>query len=128
MTRMCVNTCVCVGDLWRRDKDVRELFAKFGEVRDVYMPRDYYTKELRGFCYVKFALGKDAEDAVAAMDGKEIDGRKVQVTWAAGDRKSASDMRRKEYEIGGLGESWRGALSLGHASVSRGDNHYWSWW
>lgn len=28
-------------------------FEKFGKVKDVYIPRDYYTKRPRNFCYVK---------------------------------------------------------------------------
>lgn len=28
----------------RRPEDVRHMFEKFGEVKDVYLPRDYYTQ------------------------------------------------------------------------------------
>ena len=34
--------------------DLRELFARYGPIRDVYIPVDYYTKEPRGFCYVEY--------------------------------------------------------------------------
>jgi hypothetical protein len=29
-----------------RQEEVRKLFEKFGEVRDVYLPRDYYTRHV----------------------------------------------------------------------------------
>ena len=28
----------------RSDADLKKIFAKFGEVRDVYLPKDYATK------------------------------------------------------------------------------------
>ncbi|KAG9399427.1 Golgi SNAP receptor complex member 1, partial [Aphanomyces cochlioides] len=34
--------------------DIKELFARYGEVRDVYTPLDFYTKESRGFAFVEF--------------------------------------------------------------------------
>ena len=38
----------------RRGDDLKELFARYGPIRDVYIPVDYYTKEPRGFCYVEY--------------------------------------------------------------------------
>lgn len=36
-----------------RPDDLRALFERMGPVRDVYIPLDYYTRESRGFAYVK---------------------------------------------------------------------------
>jgi len=33
--------------------DVRDFFKVFGDLRDVYLPKDYYTKESKGVAYVK---------------------------------------------------------------------------
>jgi len=42
--RVCVLICtVCVCVCYRAG-DLRRLFEKYGEVRDVYIPRDYYTQ------------------------------------------------------------------------------------
>jgi len=31
-------------DAERRAEEIRELFERYGPVRDVYLPKDYYTK------------------------------------------------------------------------------------
>ncbi|PKK25530.1 serine/arginine-rich splicing factor 2 [Columba livia] len=48
---------------------LRRVFEKYGRVGDVYIPRDRYTKESRGFAFVRFHDKRDAEDAMDAMDG-----------------------------------------------------------
>ena len=32
---------------------LRKVFDKFGDVGDIYIPSDYYTKESRGFAFVR---------------------------------------------------------------------------
>ena len=39
-------------------------FGKFGELGDVYVPRDHVTKESRGFAFVRFKDRRDAEASV----------------------------------------------------------------
>ena len=34
--------------------DLRDLFARYGPIQDVYIPMDYYTREPRGFAYVQY--------------------------------------------------------------------------
>ena len=33
---------------------MREIFSRYGGIRDVYIPMDYYTREPRGFAYVEY--------------------------------------------------------------------------
>lgn len=40
--------------------DIRRLFSKYGEIRDVYMPLDHYTRRPRGFAFVEFLEARDA--------------------------------------------------------------------
>ncbi|XP_034448550.1 serine/arginine-rich splicing factor 2b isoform X4 [Hippoglossus hippoglossus] len=47
---------------------LRRVFEKYGRVGDVYIPRDRYTKESRGFAFVRFHDKRDAEDAMDAME------------------------------------------------------------
>lgn len=37
---------------------VRKIFEKYGPVRDVYIPLDYFTRRPRGFAFVEFFSGK----------------------------------------------------------------------
>ncbi|CAJ1446937.1 unnamed protein product [Effrenium voratum] len=55
-------------------EELREKFSKFGEIGDVYIPRD------RNFAFVRFFEKRDAQDAVDAMDGKDIMGQEVSVS------------------------------------------------
>uniref|UniRef100_A0AAV2LEH9 RRM domain-containing protein n=1 Tax=Knipowitschia caucasica TaxID=637954 RepID=A0AAV2LEH9_KNICA len=63
-------------------ENLRRVFEKYGRVGDVYIPRDRYTKESRGFAFVRFFDKRDAEDAMDAMDGALLDGRELRVQMA----------------------------------------------
>lgn len=56
---------------------LREAFEKYGEIRDVYIPLDYYSRRPRGFGFVEFSDPRDADEAKAAMDGKRIGGNAI---------------------------------------------------
>jgi len=56
--------------------DLRKTFEKFGEVKDVYIPRDYYTNETRGFAYIEFIKIEDAEKAKKDLEGFSLMGKK----------------------------------------------------
>ena len=43
-----------------RSDDLRKLFEKYGEVRDIYIPLDYNSKRPRGFAFVEFINPADA--------------------------------------------------------------------
>ncbi len=78
------------------DRELRTVFEAFGAVVDVYMPKDFFTKKLRGFAYVQFAVESEADEARRKLDRTDIfgDGREIHIMWAAGERKTPLDMRR----------------------------------
>eukprot|EP01080_Neovahlkampfia_damariscottae_P012950 gene12950-7528_t len=78
-----------------RQMDLRKLFEKYGEVKDVYIPRDYYTNETRGFAYIEFIKIEDADAAKKDLDGQTFMGRTIEIFFAKGDRKSTHDMRKR---------------------------------
>merc|ERR1712167_62969 len=41
--------------------EIREVFGKFGEIGDVYLPKDRDTRETRGFGFVRFVKKDDQE-------------------------------------------------------------------
>ncbi|KAI8813218.1 hypothetical protein BJ742DRAFT_789446 [Cladochytrium replicatum] len=75
---------------------LREAFEKYGEVRDVYIPRDYYTKEIRGFAYIEFADTPAAEKAFEKIEYLTINNRKLTVEWAKGERQAPAQMRARD--------------------------------
>ena len=63
-------------------EDLRRAFEKYGDVGDVYIPRDRFTRESRGFAFVRYYDKRDAEDAMDALDGAIMDGRELKVHMA----------------------------------------------
>ncbi|XP_013399253.1 serine/arginine-rich splicing factor 2 isoform X2 [Lingula anatina] len=92
-------------------EDLRRSFEKYGDVGDVYIPRDRFTRESRGFAFVRFYDKRDAEDAMDAMDGAIMDGRELRVQMARYGR-PAEPRRggpRRSYGGGGGGGGYRGS-------------------
>lgn len=61
--------------------DLKRIFDKYGEIGDVYIPRDR-RGESRGYAFVRFHDRRDAEDAMDSVHGKVIDGRELRVQMA----------------------------------------------
>mmetsp|Transcript_31512 Transcript_31512/g.57920 ORF Transcript_31512/g.57920 Transcript_31512/m.57920 type:complete len:125 (-) Transcript_31512:23-397(-) len=57
-------------------------FVPFGEVKTVEIPLDTTTSKNRGFGFVEFINGEDAEAAIDNMHGAEILGRTLRVNLA----------------------------------------------
>ncbi|XP_068668272.1 serine/arginine-rich SC35-like splicing factor SCL30 isoform X2 [Aristolochia californica] len=78
-----------------RPDDLRVPFERFGPVRDVYLPKDYYTGEPRGFAFVQFVDPYDASEAQYHMNGQLFGGREITVVLAAENRKRPEEMRTR---------------------------------
>eukprot|EP01084_Bolivina_argentea_P095622 171888_1 len=63
-----------------RKEELYRAFDKYGDIADVYIPRDRYG-ESRGFGFVRFYERRDAEEA-KTMDGRMLDGRRIGVQMA----------------------------------------------
>lgn len=79
---------------------VRHHFERYGPVRDVYLPLDYYTRRPRGFGFVEYIDQRDAQDAVNRLDGSLLDGSTIRVVVAHDRRKSPETMRRIQRDSG----------------------------
>ena len=64
------------------EKDLKQVFAEYGDVKKVQLPTDRETGRMRGFAFVE--MGTDAEVAAAidAVDGAEWMGRNLKVNKA----------------------------------------------
>uniref|UniRef100_A0A0X3PM46 Serine/arginine-rich splicing factor 2 n=1 Tax=Schistocephalus solidus TaxID=70667 RepID=A0A0X3PM46_SCHSO len=74
-------------------EDLRRVFGRYGEVGDIYIPRNPYSQESRGFAFVRFYTDRDADAAIRGMDGRRIDGREIRVQRAMYGRPNS----RKKY-------------------------------
>lgn len=83
-----------------RESDLRYFAEKYGPVRDVYLPRDYYTRELRGIGFIEYTNPRDAEDAKYELDKMVLLGREISVVFAMQGRKRPDDYRQG-YRRGG---------------------------
>jgi len=76
-------TSIYVGNLpWSAsEEDIRNLFAEHGEVISTKLITDRETGRSRGFAFVE--MDKDqAEEAIRAVNGVELDGRNLKVNEA----------------------------------------------
>ena len=74
---------IYVGNLpWSATQEgVESLFSPYGEVLSVKLVSDRETGRARGFGFVEME-DADAINAIAALDGKEFDGRALRVNKA----------------------------------------------
>ena len=64
------------------EADLRSAFEQFGAVSRVSIMTDRDTGRSRGFGFVEMENDQQGEDAIAALNGKEIDGRALNVNVA----------------------------------------------
>jgi RNA recognition motif-containing protein len=58
---------------------LREAFARIGTVESASVVTDRDTGRSRGFGFVEMATTEEANDAVAQLNGTELDGRRIKV-------------------------------------------------
>ncbi len=80
------------------ESDLRALFEPFGEIVRIQVMTDRDTGRSRGFGFVEMADDEAAAQAIAALNGKELDGRALNV----------NEARPKPERTGGGGRSGGG--------------------
>ncbi|XP_027336308.1 glycine-rich RNA-binding protein 4, mitochondrial-like isoform X1 [Abrus precatorius] len=70
------------------DQSLRDAFAGFGDVVEARVITDRDTGRSRGFGFVNFSNDESASSAISAMDGQDLNGRNIRVSYA-NDRPSA---------------------------------------
>jgi RNA recognition motif-containing protein len=80
---------------------VRSLFAQYGAVERVSIITDRDTGQSRGFGFVEMGNNDEANRAIAALDGQELNGRALKV----------NEARPREDRSFGGGHPFRGSGS-----------------
>jgi RNA recognition motif-containing protein len=63
-------------------QDLEEIFGEIGTVESTNVIEDRDTGRSRGFAFVEMSSEDEAQNAIAELNGKEIDGRELKVNEA----------------------------------------------
>jgi RNA recognition motif-containing protein len=69
-------------DITATEQQLRELFAVHGKVESVTIVNDRDTGEPRGIAFVEMTQPTEAQAAIAALDGHDLNGRPMRVNEA----------------------------------------------
>ena len=64
------------------EEELRAEFASFGEIESVAIPTDRYSGRPRGFAFVEMPRVSEGQAAIAALNGKTVQGRTLTVNAA----------------------------------------------
>jgi len=81
------------------ENDLQDAFAAFGTVTEANLMMDRVTNRPRGFAFITMSTTAEAQKAMAALNGREMDGRSLTVNVA---------VAREERSGGGRGGFRRG--------------------
>ncbi|AEE17137.1 RNA recognition motif domain-containing protein [Treponema brennaborense] len=75
---------IYVGNLnYRTTEDtLSSAFSQYGEIVSAVVIKDKFTEQSKGFGFIEMADDAAADAAIADMNGKEVDGRRVRVNIA----------------------------------------------
>lgn len=68
--------------LYTTERDLREVFSKYGPIADVSIVYDQQSRRSRGFAFVYFENVDDAKEAKERANGMELDGRRIRVDFS----------------------------------------------
>ncbi len=86
------------------EDSLKEAFSQFGTVESVSIITDRYTGQTKGFGFIEVSSKQEADEAVAKMNGAEMDGRTLKVSEARPQEPRGGGGARR----GGFGGAGRG--------------------
>src|SRR2546421_7047956 len=92
------------------DSELQQIFEAHGAVQSAQVVMDRDTGRSKGFGFVEMGSDQEAQAAIAALNGKEVDGRSLTV----------NEARPKEGGGGGGGRGGRGGYGGGGGGGGRG--------
>jgi len=77
-----------------RDEQLKEVFSEVGTVEEAVVIIDRMKNRSKGFGFVTMSTEEEAQNALEQINGKEVDGRPINVSEAreqSGERRSFGD-------------------------------------
>lgn len=98
---------IYVGNLsWNlKDQDLQNLFSSHGEVTSAKIVLDKFTNRSKGFGFVEMTNDDEAQAAISALNGTEVDGRNIVVNESRPKEGGNSGGGFKKRSFGGGGNS-----------------------
>ena len=90
------------------ENDLNDAFAAFGTVTETNLMMDRETGRPRGFGFVTMSSSEEANKAIEALNGKEMDGRALTVNVAKPREERAGGGGGGRREYGGSGGGYGG--------------------
>ena len=115
---------IYVGNLsWNlKDEDLSNLFASHGEVGSAKIVLDKFTNRSKGFGFVEMANDEEAQAAIAALNGTEVDGRGIVVNESRPREEGSGGGGFKKRPFGGGGNGGGGGFKRGGSGGGGGYN------
>ncbi|HEX3624025.1 MAG TPA: RNA-binding protein [Verrucomicrobiae bacterium] len=94
-----MNNKLFVGNLSfnTTENDLQDAFAAHGTVTEADMVMDRVTNRPRGFAFVTMSTGEEAQNAISALNGADLDGRSITVNIAKPREERPAGARRGRY-------------------------------
>jgi len=104
-----MSTKLFVGNLSYNttENDLQDAFAAHGTVVEAILMMDRMSGRSRGFGFVTMGTPEEAQKAIEAMNGSQMDGRPLTVNIARPREERAPSGGRREYRGGGGGGGGR---------------------
>jgi len=108
---------IYVGNLsWNlKDQDLSNLFASHGEVVSAKIVTDKFTNRSKGFGFVEMANDDQAQAAITALNGSEVDGRNIVVNESRPKPEGGGGggFKKRSFGSGGGGGGYKGGSGGG---------------
>ncbi|HMQ05372.1 MAG TPA: RNA-binding protein [Pyrinomonadaceae bacterium] len=89
-------------------QDLSDLFSEVGTVQSANIIEDRETGRSRGFGFVEMSSKSEGENAIAQLNGKEVDGRELKVNEAKPQENRGGGGGRGGYGGGNRGGGYSG--------------------
>ena len=112
-----------------KDQDLQNLFATHGEVSSAKIVTDKFTGRSKGFGFVEMPNDDQANAAITALNGTELDGRSIVVNESRpkqeGGAGGGGGFKKRSFGGGGGGGGFKkGGYNKGNGGGSGGGGGY----